>query len=409
MGSKYTHASIVPLIGGMTLAQHDHAGAPPEYLLTYEGFQDNESHLLNYYKYKYDVNLPYYYVDRGENPHSKVDIVNTTCPCAGLSQLSHGFGTDNKNNQWMIKTAEYVLGYLKPKVFWGENAPGFASKIGFDIRTQLITIGKKYGYSMSIYRTKSLLHGTAQVRSRSFYFFWENGKVPVFDWYNRGHPKIENVIRDAAKHNTQMEVINHKTPSHDPYYRYILEELYGGIDHRTFSHEKMEAMGIGSNDVLSFIERNNITYTQLINWLRKKGYESEAVKCERRDAKLKAGQNIMRRGTIIPKNYIGAFVGHYPGCLTHPDEDRYITYREAMSIMGLPGDFELLNPKKNVNHICQNVPFSTARDMAEEVFEALEDRRQWVDQFYSLQMNYNHTIEYPIVNTSKKTLIDFLN
>jgi hypothetical protein len=28
----------------------------------------------------------------------------------------------------MVKTAQYVLGELKPDVFWGENAPGFAGK-----------------------------------------------------------------------------------------------------------------------------------------------------------------------------------------------------------------------------------------------------------------------------------------
>lgn len=408
MNNKYTHASIVPLIGGMTLAQHDHSGAPPEYLLTYEGFQDNESHLLNYYKYKHGLEVPYYFVDRGDKPHKKVDIVNTTCPCAGLSQLSHGFGTDNKNNQWMLKSAEFVLSEIKPIVFWGENAPGFAGKIGDVIRGQMIAIGKKYGYSMSIYRTKSLLHGTPQVRSRSFYFFWNNGKVPIFDWYETPYQRIESLIREAAGSNFQMEAINPKTPSKDPYYRFILEEMFGGIDHKTFSHEKMEALNVRSNDVLSFIESKNVTYSELTKWLRDKGYESEAVKCERRDAKLAAGQNIMRRGTIIPRDHIGAFVGHYPGCLTHPDEDRYITYREAMAIMGLPGDFELLNPKKSANHICQNVPFKTARDMAYEVFEAIEDRRRWINKDYSIQMNYNKTTEFPVLETNKSTLGAFL-
>ncbi len=406
--AKYTHASIVPLIGGMTLAQHDHSGSLPEYLLTYEGFQENESHLLNHYREKYGADIPYYFIDRGEKPAKRVDVVNTTCPCAGLSQLSHGFGTDNKNNQWMIKSAKYVLGELKPRVFWGENAPGFAGKIGDDIRNQLIEIGQQNGYSMSIYRTKSLLHGNPQVRSRSFYFFWEKNRVPRFNWYSTPYQKIEDLIR-GVRSNFQMETINQKTPSaDDPYYKFILSEMCGGIDHKTFSRERMVAMSPRTNDVLSFIESQGVKYSALTDWLRANGHEREAVKCERRGAKLANGQNIMRRGTIIPYDHIGAFVGHYPTSLTHPDEDRYITYREAMSIMGLPEDFELLNPKKNSNHICQNVPFKTARDMAHEVFESLEDRRDWIDASYYIQYNYNQTEEIVRAgNRSTKTLEEF--
>ena len=34
--------------------------------------------------------------------------------------------------------------------------------------------------------------------------------------------------------------------------------------------------------------------------------------------------------------------------------------------MGFPSNFELLNPKRNINHIAQNVPTFTARDMIYE-------------------------------------------
>jgi hypothetical protein len=85
--------------------------------------------------------------------------------------------------------------------------------------------------------------------------------------------------------------------------------------------------------------------------------------------------------------------------LTHPDEDRYINYREAMTIMGLPDDFELLHPKKNSNHICQNVPVQTARDIASEIKVCLEtpDQREWTSSGHLFQYNNNqtHMIETP--------------
>ena len=88
--------------------------------------------------------------------------------------------------------------------------------------------------------------------------------------------------------------------------------------------------------------------------------------------------------------------------LTHPHEDRYINYREAMTIMGLPQDFELLKPTRNYNHICQNVPFDTAKDMAFEVKSALEGKREFINYDLMIQSNPNksHTIlTKPVVST----------
>ena len=101
----------------------------------------------------------------------------------------------------------------------------------------------------------------------------------------------------------------------------------------------------------------------------------------------------MFRGTIIPKNYIGAFVVHYPHVLTHPVEDRYVTYREAMEIMGLPSNFELLEPQKSINHICQNVPYYTAKDMATEVKAVLEGERKFVNNKFIIQSNLQKKYE----------------
>lgn len=394
-----THASIVPLIGGETIGSVKAFGNLPEYMMSYENFAANDSHIRNYYP-----DVPFYLLDKGEKPNQSVDVVHSVCPCAGLSQLSHGFGDHNENNKWMTITAEYVLGELKPKVFWGENAPGFAGKIGDTVRNNLKEIGKKNGYTMSVYRTKTLLHGGPQIRERSFYFFWKDTKTPLLNYYNRPYKKIEDII-SSVKSNFQMEPINTKTPSEwDLYYKFVLEEIHGGIKHAEFA-QIVEPQKVRNSDVFSYIERMGYDYLQVAAWMEKHGYHKEVEKCKYRDAKIKSGGNIMRRGTIIPKDYIGAFVGHYPTMLTHPTEDRYITYREAMAIMGLPDDFELLNPKKSANHICQNVPVQTAQDMATEVKKYLEGELVMVDTDYILQYNHTQKAEY---TEKANTLEEFL-
>jgi site-specific DNA-cytosine methylase len=288
----------------------------------------------------------------------------------------------------MITTAKYVLEEMKPRVFWGENAPRFAGEMGKPIVKKLMDIAGDQGYTMSIYRTKSLLHGLSQVRERSFYFFWKGDRVPLFNYIHRENKRIEDAIREVPKNLTQSEVTNTKTPSKDdPFYRYVLEKIEGGITHQDFVKKLTKSV-----DAMDWIE-SKTDYYQAKKWMESNGYPKVAAKCQIIGDKLAAGGNIMRRSSIIPANYIGAFVGHLPTNLTHPDEDRYITYREAMSLMGLPHDFELLDPRRNLNHICQNVPVTTARDMALEIKAVLDGERDSVNGKLLYQFNPQKTFE----------------
>ena len=384
------YASIVPLIGGETIALQNTFKKKPEYILSYEPFQTNDNHLVEYYKGE----VPYHLIrDDGVPNVPSVDVINTVCPCAGLSSLSPSSSSDAAANDWMRTTAVHVLGKLSPKVFWGENAPRLASKMGHQIVEDLRKIGKQYGYTFSIYKTKSILHGLSQTRDRTFYFFWKGDKVPQFEYIKREHQKIEDTIRSVKRdQNDPMSVLtNQNVPSENPYYRYVLEELEGGIMHKQFSDKITK-----SANLFDYIEENGPKYDKVGEWMADKGYEKESARCDRMYEKLKSGGNIMRKGTEIPKNYIGAFVGHLPHSLTHPDEDRYLTIREAMEIMKLPRDFVLQGGVKNLNHICQNVPVTTAEDMSDHVMKFIDGRldNQMIDTDYVVQDNKNHTLSY---------------
>lgn len=380
---SFTHASIVPLIGGETLGQMAAFGSKPDYLLSYSPFSNNDSHLVNYLK-----DVPYVLLDEGgKHPHY-VDVVNAVCPCAGLSSLSPSANSDAAVNDWMMTTAKYVLEEMKPKVLWGENAPRFAGAMGKPIVDKLHKLATDNGYTMSVYRTKSLLHGLSQVRERSFYFFWQGNTIPIFNYFDRPNKKIEDLLTSVPSDASQQEVTNKKIPSKDdPYYRYVLEELEGGITHAEFA-SKIEL----SYDVMHYIE-SKTNYLEVKKWAEKNGLTKMAGKCQAMHDKISAGGNIMRRASYIPKNYSGAFVGHLPVSMTHPVEDRYLTYRECMAMMGLPNDFELLSPAKNLNHVCQNVPVGTATDMAMEVKASLEGKRDRVNASLLYQFNNNKTHE----------------
>ena len=378
------HAFIVPLIGGQALGQAAAFGSRPDYLLSYSPFTSNDSHLVNHYK-----DVPYILLDQGgKHPHY-VDVVGTTCPCAGLSSLSGYASSDAAANEWMYTTTTYVLEQIKPMVMWGENAPGFAGKLGKPIVDKLHDIATRNGYTMSIYRTKSLLHGVPQIRERSFYFFWKGKTVPLFNYFDKPLNTIESVFDGVSKNASQQVVTNEKIPSKwDPMYRYVLEELEGGITHKDFYNiiEK-------TDNAMDWLERKGKKYDEVGQWMRSQGLDRAAERCDRIFTKLQGEGNIMRRLTTVPKGHIGAFVGHYPNLLTHPTEDRYLTYREAMSIMGLPEDFELLNPSRYLNHVCQNVPVGTATDMANEIKASLEGKRDKINANLVYQFNGQKTYE----------------
>ena len=156
---------------------------------------------------------------------------------------------------------------------------------------------------------------------------------------------------------------------------------------------------------MEYIEEQGITYDKVKEWMLENNYLAHADKCQRMYEKLAAGGNIMRKQTTIPKDYIGAFVGHMPTLLTHPDEDRYLTIRECLDIMKMPADFELLGGRKNLNMICQNVPVTTSTDMAKSVYEVLEGNYDRITANFLIQSNHTQSHEVEIEPSTLESFI----
>ena len=395
---SYSYASCVPLIGGETIAMENVFGSRPLYVMSYEAFGANDSQLMEHYNHS----MPYQTLDNFTGYLREVDVVNTVCPCAGLSSLSPSASTDNKANDWMIESAKYVLSHVKPKCFWGENAPRLASKMGEPIVKKLRAIAKENGYVMSLYKTKSKLHGLSQTRDRSFYFFWKGDRIPHMSFYERPYEKIEDTILNAfiSDDDPMNELTNKAKPSDNPFYKYVLEELEGGITHKEFQQKIDKTI-----NPLDYLENRGIKYDEVAEWMSTNGYDKQAERCLQIHKKLESGGNIMRKTTEIPKDYIGAFVGHMPTCLTHPVEDRYLTIRECLAIMKMPDDFQLQGGRKNLNMICQNVPVTTAEDMAQNIHDWLDGKLDTREADFAVFDNKAKTVHYEEAPQTLETFI----
>ena len=365
----------MPLIGGQLIGQTNVIKDKPAYIASFDAFAKNDKHSLNHFD-----DVPFVDVTSSTKGLRNVDIMGTTCPCAGLSSLSPSSSADSAVNDWMRNTAELVLSTVKPKVFWGENAPALFTHKGRLVVKSLQDIASKHGYSLMLYHTKSMLHGTPQIRARTFYLFFKGDRLPVFNYYNTAYTKIEDLL-DSVK--AKDDPINKHVPSQDDsVYRYLLESL--SMNHAQYQKSLKKTVSVHS-----YVFEHRMD--SLAKWARENDEKKLLRKLDHVKQKFNAGQGAWLKNTTVPRDHIGAFVGHMPFFMTHHKEDRYITLSEAKAIMGLPKDFVLLDPKQSINHLCQNVPVRTAEDMTKEIVASLNGEREWLKASFTKQSNIQRT------------------
>lgn len=407
---EFTYASIVPLIGGENLGIMQAMNSQlPEWILSYSDFQGNDSHFVNYLREKKNWGGEYAFLDEDSSKRKTVDIVNTVCPCAGLSSLSRSSGAEPSVNEWMYKTAEYVLSEIKPQVFWGENAPRLFSKSGEKVAAQLHKIGVRNGYSLNLYFTESRLHGIAQTRPRTFYFFTPGVyETPIFRYIRKPQELIEDILyREVAENDPMNRVINrNETPYENPWLGFCMhkagvktiEEYYNVI-------EKTTNCIVESDRIV-----NNLN--EAAEWMESTGFpEKFSVRARAMQEKVNQGKGYWAHGITVPKGQIPAFIGAQPHYLVNPFQERYITLREGLRIMKMPDDFNMIGSSPdspiNANMICQNVPVTTAADMTKFVLEYLRGNLDSVKSSFVKQNNKK--MEHHIAQREENTLEKFIS
>ena len=382
MNKKLKWGSIIPLIGGFPLGSKLATGSDPDFMLSYRAFDANDSLCTNYFK-----DVPYFTLDENDSVNKNnelfknIDFLNSTCPCAGLSMMnSSNRGADAPQNEWLFKTAEFVLENLQPKVFFGENAPGLFTNLGKEVADKLYEIGKKHGYSFSMIRTNTALHGIPQKRIRTFYFFWNSPTAPIMNYYSRESKHYLDFLKEIPADATQQEIGADK--SSDVSLKYLQER---------FTTEQL----FTNRSTVDIIFDENL-YDDYISFLESKNDEVELKKMRHIKGKLDNGKgfwNSFPHLASITEHDVCSVTGRSMDRLIHPFENRTFTYREYMHLMGMPHDFQLMDPKKDLNKIAQNVPACTARDMSLEVEKFIKGKLKPSDTDYLKQNNISQKME----------------
>jgi site-specific DNA-cytosine methylase len=382
MTNSYTHGHVIPLIGGSVLGATKALNRSPEWIASWGSvFGANDQYCLKYFS-----DTPYFELDESKYPSQYVDIVTCLPPCAGLSmgnttsgdKVNNPRGCNAPSNLHMLNGSEFAMSKIKPKAMIVENAPALYSKMGEVFAERINDLAQRHGYTMSLVKTTSLNHGVPQERTRSFYFLWQGNKVPVLEPIKKPYTPFHKFLSER-KFAPSEPVSNKPVPSSDPLWQFI-EAKYKNC---VLNHNPTK------QDILANVASQRMTSTW--NVIYDSGWLEEAckvVKDERMNRwlnytleKKRAGKNIMDGSMKLAWQRTQALMWKSLPMLMHPYEDRWLTVAEGLALMGFPDDYatKVHIPTKSSNVICQNVPACTAGDWVEEIVQALDGNRAWID------------------------------
>lgn len=425
MTKKIKWFAIQPLTGGMYLGAEEAIGNPAEAILSFKGLNDYKLHKLtgepvscgnekyltnyltsknrmpNYYIFKDktmfgddvidDVNLVNEAGDSVSVDYSDTDLVVAVPVCSGLSTATIApSSTKNSKNCNMRFIAKYALTNIRPKVFIMENAPALYTNTGAHMRTYFNQLAEQTDYSVVYIKTDTQLHNNCQRRPRTFVMFVRDSSkgCPELTFENK-HIDVKEFFEEIDKHINN----EHFVPGYD-FSRTVLkyfQEKWGDDWKNEYIIYKT---GIGN-----IIERN--LYDDFIN------YVNETVTNEKQNKSYIHQVDHVRYKVSIGKGFYcdTPFIlngDHTPAAIFktipqmyHPTEDRFISYEEALALMGMPYDFTM-EPCWAGHAIGQNVPVKTAKwvvDNALNVINNWEAERKYKDSKVLFANNIKQTYQ----------------
>lgn len=387
---EITWAPLIPLIGGQALGAEKAFGKPPEAIYSFGGFEANDGHYVNYQQNTMGRDIPYVLLDSDNPKIKKVDVVTGTPPCAALSQLNTGTTAESKGpgcakNDFMYMVFENGIDVLGAKVVIVENAPALYTNKGRPVANNLYEICKDRGYSLTLFKTSTRFHGVPQGRDRSFAIGWKSESAPIMNYYNRPRKDFAEYLEeipDDALH--QDLVINRGVPD-EPYYNFI----------KTKTNQDVREIMIeeGVKTTLNYVNRKG-WMKEANEWFHRTGNEKGIKYSDHAIKKYADGKGVWDGSVHVFGEYMNAVIGRNMVDTIHPTEERSLTIREALHMMGFPEDFELIDGLKKMNHIAQNCPVPTSRDMHLEIEKFLNGELDYSETTYLRQNNLKQLMEY---------------
>lgn len=369
-----TITNFIPLLGSFYLAQEDHNiktnlikdSLLNKYTFSFDIFKKNEYHLT----FNRNVKIEYFDSSLSEDPESYVkylkiikernisstDLMLSIPPCGGLSYLNRSNRSSNsKTNRFIYECVKWYLAQDN-NILIMENAPGIITKEGLIILKNIENLIIKHKslneYKLNIIKVNTINYGLPQFRTRSFIILSRNKQNFKLKNYNRPIVYIEDFLKDLYIADNDIDNIIYN----NTYVRSLLDYVVGLkiIDKIKEDNKDKKFYSVNTWKYLlkEFDLNNNIFKNN--NLLKEKALFIKN--------KLDKNLNFWDISPSVIKGKINAITGksiyNTINPLSYPY--RIFNVRELMCLMGIPNDFYLLDPLKNINHLCQSVPINTA-------------------------------------------------
>lgn len=402
------YAPHIPLIGNFPLGAEKILQKPPERIYSLPGFYNNDQHYINYQNNILGRNIEYVPLDPSDREFKeKIHIIVGTPPCASLSSLNCGRnetvkGPNCAKNDFMYIVAEQGIKCFDADVIMIENAPALGTNNGKPVADKLFSIAKNDNYSLTLYTTNTMYHGVPQNRPRTFAILWKSACAPIMDWFDK--PRLDFADYIATNKSPLVEIINKNIPL-EPYSLFIR--------YKTGKHAREVLRSANIITTFKWVEKNGLldealAWFQAVNDTTGIKLTAHAIK------KIAMGLGTWDSSMHCFDKVMNSVIGRNMADTIHPTENRSLTVGEAMHMMAMPPNFELVGGKKNLNHVAQNVPLCTAADMVEQAVKFINGELKFTANNYIKQNNHkeiitDHSVDklLNLCETEQQTLDEF--
>lgn len=420
MNKELRWGVMIPRMGAGPFNCARVTGNKPLFALSFKDkmFQEIDQDFCNYWP-----DVPYYILDEQEPDYElykDIDFVFNVCPCSGLSSIvtsksEEMSGENALKNEYMYKSAEYVLSKIGPKVMFAENGDALSTERGYKVTEKLYNIGKKYGYSFSLFRTNGILHNVPHHRKRTFYFFWKSETAPVLHWINnKFNGNLADYFDTIPKDLSLQDVYPWPgCPNPREKYRpfdFLLQKLGISYEECIKKYDKkdtikvLKSLGL-MDECLQWLKDNyNDERYNSTDWSK-----TYPVYFQHLIDNFNDGRGIFDCNSVrFCYKQLNAFVRKNVNRMVHPREERFISLREYLTIMGFPYDFEPVRKDPSVNRvwtfqrITKGVMGQPVYDLTKEVVEFLNGNLKFFNSDFVLQDNIAQKITY--FNTPQENL-----
>jgi len=400
--NDYTWSAHIPLIGGGALACEQIFNKPPNRVYSLPGFWANDSLYMNWLNNTNSNNVEYVTLDPTDREFKeKINVVICCPPCAALSGLNRGGseevrGANCSKNDFIYIVSEQSIKCFDADVIIIENAPALSTKKGRPVADKIYKIAKENNYSLTLYATSTSFHGIPQNRMRTFAILWKSKTAPLMEYIRKDHLSFKEYLETSDGNLNDIE-INSKIKN-DPYAAFI--------EFKTKRSAREICLETNTYTTFDWVKKYKLL-NDANKWFHETNNVAGIKTSEHAIKKLSAGLGVWDSSQHHFDGTINAVVGRNMTCAVHPTENRSLTIREAMHLMALPSNFELIGGLSHINKICQNMPVCTAADMVRHAVLFLDKKLDLTDSNYIKQNNHNKTLEvYDVLDQT--TLEEFI-